>query len=296
MNGRPRDRRASIPRRRGTFAVLLALAALLPRFARAADVSALVAAGDTHYARRAQGARGGVALPRETDLALQSYRRAFEAAPGDLFVLARLLRALNFRGAFCGAGVEAQRRIFDEGRRRGQAAVDRLEAGVGGRGDEARMAGLRAVPGAPAVYYWTAACWGQWALARGRFAAARAGVAGRVRGLAQTVVALDPALEEGGGHHVLGRLHLQSPRIPFLTGWVSKAKAVEHLRKSYELGPRNPVTWFFLAEAILDHEPARAAEARALLRKCIDTPPRADYHVESLDYAARARARLAEMR
>ena len=69
-------------------------------FARAAT---LLAEGDAHYARRAEGAHGSVADPREAELALAAYRQAVAADPGDLVALARLLRALNFRGAFCGA-------------------------------------------------------------------------------------------------------------------------------------------------------------------------------------------------
>lgn len=264
--------------------------------ARAAeDPGALIAEGDAHYQRRAEGARGGTAEAREADLALQAYRRALAAAPTDLAALSRLLRALHFRGAFCGAPLPARKAIFDEGRRLGQAAIDRLETGVAGRSAADRILGLRAVEGAAPAYYWTAACWGQWALARGTFASARAGVAGRLRLLAETVIALDPTLEEGGGYRVLGRLHDQAPKIPLVTGWVSKTKAVEYLRKSYELGPRNSVTWFFLGEALLDRDP-RSEEGRLLLRKCIDTPPRADYRVEDAYYADEARARLAKER
>jgi tetratricopeptide (TPR) repeat protein len=298
----------SPPRRASSRLARLLLTAAIgaPATVAAADVAALLAEGDAHYERRAQGAHGGTADPRETDLALQAYRRALAASPDDLAVLARLLRAVNFRGDFCGADAEARRRIFEEGRRLGQAAVERLEASVaanqpdggrsGGRGPEQRLAGLRATPGAAGAYFWTAACWGQWALARGKLASARAGVAGRVRDLSETVIALDPALEEGGGYRVLGRLHDQAPRIPLLTGWVSRTKAIEYLRKAYALGPRNPVTWFFLAEALLDHDPLRADEGRGLLRRCVDTPPRADYYVESVRYAELARARLADAR
>jgi len=251
---------------------ILASAAVLGAAAWVAgadNAATLVAEGDGHYDRRAEGAHGGTADPRQTDLALQAYRRALAASPADLAVLARLLRAINFRGDFCGADLEGRKRIFDEGRRLGQAAVDRLEAGVAGLRPDQRLAALRSTPGAAGAYFWTAACWGQWALARGTFAAARAGVATRVRDLAETVIALDPALEEGGGYRVLGRLHDQAPRIPLLTGWVSRAKAVEYLRKSYEQGPRNPVTWFFLAEAILDHDPRHAEDGRGLLRTCV---------------------------
>jgi tetratricopeptide (TPR) repeat protein len=272
--------------------VVLSLAAS----ARAEDTAEALAEGDAHYARRADGARGATADPREVDLALAAYRRALAADPTSLAALSRVLRASNFRGTFCGADLEARKRIYDEARQLGQAAVDRLEKGGQRRGSAEQVAALRSVPGAADAYYWTAASWGQWALARGTLASARAGVAGRVRDLSEMAIALDPALEEGGGYRVLGRLHAEAPRIPFLTGWISRAKAIEYLRRSYELGPANPVTWFFLGEALLDHDPAHADEGRRLLRLCVDTPPRADYVVESLYYADLARARLARSR
>jgi tetratricopeptide (TPR) repeat protein len=257
------------------------------------EVAAALAEGDAHYERRAEGARGGTADPREADLALQSYRRALAASPDDLVALARLLRALNFRGAHCGADLATRKKLFDEGRLLGLAAVARLEKTVAGRSAADRIAVLRDTRGAAGAYYWTAACLGQWALTRGTFASARSGVGGRIRDLAETVIALDPGLEEGGGYRILGRLHDQAPHIPLITGWVSKTKAVEYLRKSYALGPANPVTWFFLGEALLDGEASQADEGRRFLRRCIDTPPRSDYVVESASYAEQARARLA---
>ena len=279
----------------GAGAALLLLAAPGRAGARA-DVQALIAEGDAHYAQRASGARGAVADPREVEEALAAYRRALALEPESLTVLFRLQRALHFRGAFCGADRTAQAAVFDEGRRLGQAVVERLEGGLAAVRGDARVAALRKIENAAEVYYWTAACWGQWGLAKGKLSAARTGVASRVRALAHTVVDLDPTLEEGGGYRILGRLHDQAPHIPFITGWVSKEKAVAYLRRSREIAPQNSVTAFFLAEALLDDQPSRAAEARELLLSCASAPPRPEYAVEDAFYAQQARERLSKLK
>ena len=282
------------------LAVLLAVEALAqvvrspPVVTR--DSVTLLAEADALYARRAEGARGATADPAVIDQASALYRRALQAAPDDADVLSKLLRALHFRGAFCGAGVEARKAVFEEGKSLGQLFVERVERSLDGRKRAERIAAIRAVPHAVDVYFWTAACWGQWALARGKLAAARQGVAGKVRDLAQTVIDVDPELEEGGGYRMLGRLHDEAPKILFFTGWVSKDKALAYLRQSYKIAPQNSVTRFFLAEAILDHDEKHADEARRLLRSCVDGPPRPEYLVEDRYYAEQAQARLSRLK
>jgi hypothetical protein len=155
---------------------------------------------------------------------------------------------------------------------------------------------LRGVPGAAELHFWAAVAWGEWALARGKLAAARQGAGPKIRDLAETVIALDPDLEQGGGYRILGRLHAESPKIPFLTGWVSRRLALENLRRSLERGEGNTVTQLFLAEAILDHAPSRKEEARRLLESCAAAVPRPEYLVEDAHYAELARRRLAELR
>ena len=152
------------------------------------------------------------------------------------------------------------------------------------------------VAGAASLYFWSAVSWGEWALARDMFAAARQGAGGRIRDLGQTVVDLDPELEEGGGYRILGRLHDQSPRIPFFTGWVSRREALSDLRKALAIGSRNSVNQFFLAEAIVHHEPANREEARRLFTLCASSRPRDEYRVEDAHYAGLSRQRLMELR
>ena len=147
-----------------------------------------------------------------------------------------------------------------------------------------------------ALHFWTAVAWGEWAVARGKFAAARQGAGGRIRDLGQAVVDLDPALEQGGGYRILGRLHDKSPKIPFVTGWVSHDKSIVYLRKALELGPQNTVNQVFLAEAILEHDRSQRDEARALLQRCASATPRPEFLVEDAHYADVSRRLLAQMR
>jgi len=212
---------------------LLSLLAIAPAL--------LLSEGDAHYARRAEGASGVVARPAEIDQALDSYRAALTAEPGSIGARWRLMRALYFRASYCGASREEAKPWREEAKRVGDEGVEGLEKALGEPRAAARIEALRGQPEAVSLYFWTAVSWGEWALARGTFAAARSGAAGRVRDLGQTVVLLDPSFQQGGGDRILGRLHDQSPHIVLVTGWVSRERAVQHLERALAHGPDNTV-------------------------------------------------------
>lgn len=278
-------------------AAIFLLGALVTRPTAAAGASSSVLAeADALYARRAEGSTGSGANTEHIDHAIALYRRALQESPASAEALAGLLRALHFKGAFCGAALEDRRAAFEEAKNLGQAAIDAWEKSLSGQPADVRLRTLRERPSAVGVYFWTGAAWGQWALVRGKFASARQGVAGRIRDLAETVIAIDPRFEEGGGYRLLGRLHDQAPKILFVTGWVSRPLALQHLRASHAISPQNTATRFFLAEAILDHEAKNAAEAKSLLRSCAEDPPRDEYLVEDRYYAEEARALLKRQR
>jgi hypothetical protein len=261
-----------------------------------AAVTAALAEGDAHYARRAEGARGAQAQAGPADAAVAAYRRAVAEDPSSLLARSRLVRALFFRSSFVPAGEAERKALLEEARRVGMEGVALVEQRVGKATGAARLSVLRQVPHAVDIHFWSAAAWGEWALARGTLAAARQGAAGRIRDLGQTVVDLDPDFEQGGGQRILGRLHDQSPRIPLITGWVSRDKAIAFLRDALARGPENTVNQFFLAEALLSHRPGSRDEARRLLQQCAAAPPRPELLVEDVYYAELSRKRLAELK
>jgi len=253
-----------------------------------------IAAGDAHYARRAEGASAGVARPQEVDTAIFEYRRALTIDPNAFDARLRLLRAYFFRGGFCGTEGREQVAIFNEAKAVAEETVRLLDAQTGrSKGRVAAQAG-EAVPSAAAVYLWAAVSWGQWTVAHAASAAWQRAPA-RIRDLSQAALTLDPAAEQAGAHVILGRLHTEAPRVPFLTMWVDRRKGLDHLRQALSLSPDSPQIQFFLAEALLKFDPSRTDEALGLMRRCSTLHPRPECPVEDEHYARQARERLADI-
>ncbi len=228
----------------------------------AAPVLAQVAEGDAHWARRADGARGATAAAGPVDAAIAAYRVGLERNAFDLEARWKLLRALRFKGVYVAQEEAAKKAIFDEAKRIGSEGIQQLDRYLRSRrtGSVAEgeikgvAAALRDISQAGELLYWDAANWGEWAIVFGKIAAARQGVADRIRREATLVLAMDPAIENGGGARILGRLHHQTPRIPLITGWASNAQAVAFLEKSAALDPSDKLTQLFLAEALADQK------------------------------------------
>jgi len=260
------------------------------------DLPSILALGDQHFSRRSIGAIDLVAKPQEIDAAIELYRKALATDPRNVVILARLMRALQFRGAYTGLGAEEKKVYFDEGKTLGQEAVDRIEAEAGSTRGQSRIEALRLVKGASELYLWTAVHWGEWGLVKGKFASARSGVAGRLRDLAQALIDIDPLFDDAAGYRILGRIHSEVPKILFVTNWVSHEKGLQYLRRANRSAPDNPVNCAFLAEAIVDHEPEKQDEARKLLEHCVSLTPRPDSVLEDQMYMGDARALLGKLR
>ena len=282
---------------------LVPLAALLLPLAApaaAAESPGALGEGDAAWSRRADGAKGGTALPGPVDAALAAYRKAV-AEGGGLPARWRVMRALYFKGEHTVSDPAEKRRVFDEGRKAGDEALDAIRKEAGARTGKAlsEATPVDLVPSlsgnrdAALCFLWASVNWGKWALVFGKTAAARQGAAARIRDYATAVIQLDPALDDGGGYRVLGRLHHQTPSIPFVTGWASRTKALENLRLAIGKGPRHFVNRLYLAEAMWDYEKERRGEARAMLETLVAETPGAEYAVEDARTQEDARSALA---
>lgn len=281
--------------------VLLVFALLLPAARAAAEEPPALAALDDAWNRRSEGAKGGNAREEAVDAVVRAGRAAIAADPESLGARWRLMRALYFKGEHATVQVEAKRSVFDEGKRLGEETLDlirRRAASASGK-DLAKATPLELVewakgsPDAKGCFLWSAVNWGKWALVYGKTAAARQGAAAKIRDYAAAVVRLDPAFDDGGGYRVLGRLHHQTPAIPFVTGWASRSEALSNLRRAVETAPRNFVNRLYLAEALWDYEKERRPEARRMLEALLADTPSAALAVEDARAQEDARSLLA---
>jgi len=275
--------------------VVLVGAALEPPPASRVDVAAALASGDAHYEKRAEGAHGGTAHPAQVDAAIADYRWALSRDPSSYPARLGLLRAMFFRGGFSDMSAPDQIKLFDDAKRLADETVRRLEGDLKDTRLRAHRESLRREPLAAEIYLWAAVSWGQWATTH-KLAAAWQGAAGQIRDLAQAVIDIEPRTMFGAGLLILGRLHAEAPRIPMVTPWVSREKALLNLRRAVEIAPESSSNIYFLAEAILALQPASRAEAQALLERCRTAPPRPGFLVEDTHYAEEAEVLLEALR
>jgi len=291
-----------------TLSALLLMAVLQqkvepPDAIRLPGSNPLIAEADAHYGRRQEGRVGATANPREIALAIAGYDRAAQA-PDSAEARWKLARALYFQAAYTGQDSDSQLAIYEKARRVSEEAVRILErrgkarsvSSMEGRSPSEVAALVGSDRDASPTFFWAAVAWGQWALASGKVRAARTGAAEKIRDYCETLIAIDPEFEEGGGYRILGRLHHQAPWIPFLTGWVSREKALENLRRAVAVNERNFVSRHFLAEALADGGPAERAEAARIEEKVVADAPSPGHLVEELAIQEEARKNLAKWR
>ncbi len=266
-----------------TLAITLGLLALT-----VASAMAQIAEGDQHWAVRAEGHSGGHAQAAHVDAAIAAYQKAVAANPNDLEARWKLLRTIRFKGAYVAANNDQKKAIYTIAKKEGDAALTLLDKQLAAKGissvakaTEKQVAdAARTIPGAGEIFLWDSVNWGEWALAYGKMAAVREGAADRIRRESTIAMLVDPKLEGGAPPRVLGRLHDQTPRVPFITGWASSKEAVKYLNESLKIDPANKITRTFLAEAMVNNDSDTKPQAIQMLKEVVSTPNDPNYEVE----------------
>jgi len=270
-------------RKTAAIVALITLSSISSLFAQISD-------GDQAFANRADGHQGARAQSAGIDAAIAAYERAVAQSPKDLEGRWKLLRALRYKGMYVATSKDDKRKIFDQARKIGAQGISILDGMLAAKGvgpvtktSEKKVAeAIRQIPNAGELVYWDAVSWGEWALVYGKLAAVKEGAADRIKRESTIVMMTDPKIEGGGGARVLGRLHNQTPHVPFLTGWASDSEAVKYLNQSLTQDPSNKVTKVFLAEAMVAANRDSKPQAIQMLREVISSANDPAYLVEQM--------------
>jgi len=275
--------------------ILLALFLSVP--AGASDL----ARGDAAWTRRAAGQIEGRARPEPIREAIAAYEAALGASPGALEPRWKLVRALWFQGQFASEGKAEERAAYERTREIAEPAVALVSERLGNPSPEeasARPAVLRAMlPAAELrdaahLYFWAAVGLGAWSRSAGLLEAVRAGAAGRLHDYTVLSIALDPSVEGGGALRLLSRLHAELPRVPLLSGFVDRTRALPLAARAAAEYPEHPGNHYLFGLTLLELAPERRAEGLQLVKRAAGLEPRPEQIVEDIAMRIGARSRL----
>ena len=259
-----------------------------------------MARGDAAWARRADGHVELAAASAPIAAAVDAYEEAWREGGGELEAGWKLLRALWFAGEFASTDDAGAQSRFERGIDVSKQAMGALDArSADGDADDLEPEAFAAAF-APSdhddvarVVFWSAIVWGAWSRSGGLLATVREGVAGRLQRYALASYALDPSVDEGGAQRLLATLHAQLPRVPFLTGWVDRDRAVVWAQRALDVAPEHPGSRLTMAVVILDTGiEGRRDEVRSLLESVAGLEPREGAVLEDLSIRESARERL----
>lgn len=262
--------------------------------------------GDSAWARRAEGERAGRPLRGPILEAVSSYERVLTARPDDLGACWKLLRALHFTGEFASQDPAEKVRIFDRARDVSKKGLELLSDRVspGMRLEEIEPDTIASHLEATGIsssevarlYFWSAINLGAWSRSAGLLSAVRQGVANRIHRYTLISIALEPEYDDGGAFRLLGRLHAELPRVPFISSWVQRDQSLPLLERAYAMAPGNPGNRLLLALTLLDLAPEKQTDAVELLEQVAALPPRPTMRIEDLAMRKEARERLSAVR
>lgn len=234
--------------------------------------------GDRAWAARADVIDDGLAAPARIEAAIRRYRAALEAEPRSLEASWKLLRALHYAIDFTNLADRAKDARVAEAVDLASASTEYFEEITGQDSDRARL------------FFWSAIAWGTRAQRVGLLTIVREGAARRMHDYAERSLALDANVDRGGAMRLLSRLHATLPRVPFVSGWVDRNRALPLAERAYALDASHPGNQLILALALLDGPPDRESEARSLLDVVARLQPRTEYLVEDRMIREQARA------
>ena len=330
MPSRPTSRRSRMPRTRrpkgvpartllaslalsaGLLLLLLFAQSLLARVGSAEEPvglspDAAISDCDQLWAERAPKIEAGLAPAEPSQRAIQICLTASEDPESLAPQIAagwRAMRAAHYLSAFTNASEVEKTRALADAAALADRTLSSLSRALDGEdllkwkspelARRLEAAGFDSAEVAR-LHFWTAIVWGAKGQTAGLLQIVREGVANRMHDNARIAIRLDPSIDRGGAYRLLSRLNAGLPRVPFVSGWVDRDKALPQAKKALAQSPEDPGNKLILALALLDAEDKSRSEIEVLLREVAEASARPALLAEDWAIQKQAREVLAEL-
>ncbi|MFC1503851.1 tetratricopeptide repeat protein [Spirochaetota bacterium] len=211
------------------------------------------------YNKRAEGAKGTEASAAPVDKAIKYFLTSIKDPASEESAAVGLLKGYYFKATFVPMKKNERKELYKAGRELGEKMRKKF-------------------PGSLDMKYWYGVNMGKWAEIYSKIAAAREGVADKLKKLSEEIIEADPVYDRGSAYMFLGRVHHQTPKIPFILKWPSKKISKECYKKAIEIAPGRIISRYYLADLLADR--GKKDEAIKILEELILKKPEPDNLVE----------------
>lgn len=217
--------------------------------------------GNFYYSMRAKNSKNNMADSKNIKEAIKFYKLALDDSSSKQEAAWKLLRAYYFLGCFTMRDKKERKSHFERAKIEGEAFYKEFPKNVD-------------------IAYWFSSDLGLWVREVKSIKVITQGTLSEIRKIANMLITADKKDKKAvaRGYQLLGKTHLEVPRIPGISWWIKKDSAEVYLKKSLEINPKDLTTTVFLAE--LYKKKDRKDDIKKLLLPLVNNKPRQEEYLE----------------
>lgn len=217
--------------------------------------------GVKYFDARAEQHEGLKVDSTNINLAIQHFKKALSSEQYNEKAYDYLMLCYYYKAAFVVKTKAAQKRNYLVGKKLGDVALKKYPENKG-------------------ILLWYIANYSKYGEAQGIVASAKNGLADKIKTLTQKLLEIDPEFSDGAAHRIMGVIHYKVPYIPLFLTWPSKKEAELHLKKAIAVNPKAISNLYYYAEFLTEEK--RKTEAKVVLEKLLEIPPRKTAFIEDM--------------